>query len=198
MGFTSVLGYAHQLVRERVQPGDRVIDATIGNGHDTVFLAELVGKRGAVYGFDIQEAAIAGTIAAFERRQAARDHVSLILDSHSNMAAHIPASEHGKIAAVMFNLGFLPGGDPSVITETASTLAALRQALSLLRPRGIITAVLYPGHPGGDVEAKHVEAWAAELSPAEAQVLLYRFANKPQVPYIVALEKRNHPHDSSS
>jgi len=57
MGFPSVLTMAHRLAAERIQPGDAVIDATVGNGVDTAFLAKAVGPKGVVYGFDIQQAA---------------------------------------------------------------------------------------------------------------------------------------------
>lgn len=191
MGFVSVLGYAQQLVKERVQPGDHVIDATIGNGNDTLFLAELVGSRGLVYGFDIQQAAIDSTTERFAKASREMDQVQLILDSHANMASHIPQDKHGQLAAIMFNLGYLPGADESVITHTDSTLAALDAALTLLRPCGIITVVLYPGHDGGDSEANAVQKWAESLSPEACQVLMYRFANKHErAPYLLAIEKR--------
>jgi SAM-dependent methyltransferase len=191
MGFASVLSYAHQLVKERAHSGDRVIDATVGNGNDTLFLAELVGRRGIVYGFDIQQAAVENTRARIIAAGHRMEHIRLVLDSHAHMARHIPPEEHGRIAAVMFNLGYLPGADPSVITQAPSTIEALEAALGLLRPRGIITAVLYPGHEGGDAEAAAVEAWAGKLAKDTAQVLSYRFINgNPRSPYLIAIEKR--------
>lgn len=191
MGFASVLTYAQQLVRSYTQPGDRVIDATIGNGNDTLFLAELVGKRGMVYGFDIQREAIDNTTQRFARADRAMDNVRLILDSHDRMLDYIPAHEHERIAAIMFNLGYLPGADETVITTTSTTLSALRTALAILRPHGIVTAVLYPGHTGGDEEAAAVQAWAQSLPAAQYQVLSYRYLNKPsKAPYLLAIEKR--------
>jgi len=191
MGFVSVLGYAQQLVKERVQTGDQTIDATIGNGNDTLCLAELVGPRGLVYGFDVQKTAIENTRERFAKASRVIDHVRLILDSHANMATYIPEDKHGQIAAIMFNLGYLPGADESVITHTNSTLVALDAALALLRPRGIITVVLYPGHDGGDAEASAVQQWAESLPPELYQVLMYRFANKHErAPYLLAIEKR--------
>ncbi len=190
MGFVSVLSFAHQLVKERLHPGDRAIDATVGNGNDTLFLAELTGRQGLVYGFDIQQEALDRTRERFVRAGSGMDNVQLILDSHERMAEHIAPKDRGAIAAVMFNLGYLPGADTSIITTAASTIPALDAALSLLRPRGIMTIVLYPGHEGGDVEASAVEAWASALPQADAQVLCYRLLNKhARAPYLLAIEK---------
>ena len=184
------MGYAHQLVKERLHPGDRAIDATVGNGNDTLFLAEQAGRQGLVYGFDIQQGALDRTRERFTRSGRSMDNVQLILDSHARMAEHIAPVDHGRIAAAMFNLGYLPGADTSIITTAASTIPALNAALALLRPRGILTIVLYPGHEGGNAEASAVEAWASELPQTSAQVLCYKLLNKhARAPYLLAIEK---------
>jgi glyoxylase-like metal-dependent hydrolase (beta-lactamase superfamily II) len=91
----------------------------------------------------------------------------------------------------MFNLGYLPGGDPTVITQPSSTLTALDAAMRLLKPGGIITAVLYPGHDGGDAEADAVRDWACRLPRRAAHVISYRPLNHhARAPYLVAVEKR--------
>ncbi|QDY86106.1 methyltransferase domain-containing protein [Paenibacillus polymyxa] len=193
MGFLSVLSYAHQLVAARVQPGDTAIDATVGTGADTLFLAKAAGKRGRVYGFDIQQEAL-----DYARRRLEEDtspslaEVSLLLQGHEQMRESIPDWLHGKVAAVMFNLGYLPseGADPTVITHTDSTLVALEAALQLLRPRGILTAVLYPGHAGGREEAEAVLQWASALPVSSGQSIIYRQLQRDASPYIVAVEKK--------
>ncbi|MCQ6559041.1 class I SAM-dependent methyltransferase [Paenibacillus mendelii] len=192
MGFLSVLSMAHKLAAERVHSGDTVIDATCGNGVDTQFLAERVGPRGAVYAFDIQEQAIARTRERLESLEAADKlpRLRLVQGSHAAMKEHLASSEHGHIAAIMFNLGYLPGADPHVITLVDSSLEALKAAIVLLRSGGILTIVLYPGHEGGDTEASAVEAWAAALPQSVGQVLIYRMAQKPAAPYLIAIEKR--------
>lgn len=216
MGFLSVLSMAHKLVGERVSPGDTVVDATCGNGVDTTFLARLVGPRGLVYGFDIQPEALertrvrledgiranrapadaastAGTDAGRampDLGSADKQPVKLVLASHADMALHVDGSVRGRTAAVMFNLGYLPGADPSVITQPQSTVAALESALSLLRPGGIVTAVVYPGHAGGDLEADAVLRWASELPAPAGQAVLYRMAQKPESPFLIAVEKK--------
>lgn len=192
MGFLSVLSMAHKWIAERASSGDIVIDATAGGGVDTLALAELVGYKGIVYAFDIQQDALKRTKERLLTSSSEKlAEVKLILANHAQMAEWIDPLSAGKVAAVMFNLGYLPGSDDqSVITESATTIAALDAAIMLLRPGGIITCVLYPGHPGGAEEAATVEAWAAQLPQSVAQTVTYRQPQRPAAPYLVAAEKR--------
>ena len=194
MGFMSVLGMAQKLTAERVAPGDAVVDATCGGGVDTRFLAELVGPRGIVYAFDVQPEALERTRERLAPLGAGGrlPELRLVLGSHSLMAGRIDRALHGRLSAIMFNLGYLPGADTdkSVITRTETTIPALTAALALLRPGGIVTAALYPGHPGGGAEAAAVEAWAGALPWSDGQAVLYRMAQKPEAPYLVAVEKK--------
>jgi predicted methyltransferase len=193
MGFLSVLSMAHKWIAERTSPGDIVIDATAGGGVDTQALAALVGPNGTVYAFDIQQEALDRTyerLSAHEGGSKLPD-VKLVLENHARMADAVDPAIVGQVSAVMFNLGYLPGSsDLTIITEPASTLAALDAAIRLLRPGGIVTCVLYPGHPGGSEEAASVEAWAVQLPQSVAQAVTYRQSQRPTAPYLVALEKR--------
>ncbi|GGG04626.1 class I SAM-dependent methyltransferase [Paenibacillus abyssi] len=195
MGLLSVLSLAHRWVSERVSTGDIVIDATAGNGVDTLFLAEAVGPRGTVYAFDIQAQAIANTRHRLETvlgPKGTLPHLNLLQQSHDTLLQVLPPEQHGKVAAVLFNLGYLPdpAADHSLITKPDTTLEALHAALALLRPGGILTIVVYPGHPGGDEEADAVDSWASSLPSAIAQAAVYRMMQKPQAPYLIAVEKR--------
>ncbi len=146
--------HAHEVVAEVVRPGETAIDATAGNGHDTLHLARRVGERGKVIAFDVQPAAIESTRRRLEDAGVAQ-RVVLWCGSHSEMADRVAPG----VAAVMFNLGYLPGADHRVITRTGETLRALEAAAGLLRPGGVLTAVCYPGHAGGDEEASAVREW---------------------------------------
>lgn len=195
MGFLSVLSYAHKLVEERLGPGGRAIDGTVGTGADTLFLAKAAGPKGAVYGFDIQSEALRS---AEERLQRAREEgaklaaSTLLLESHAAMKQVLPSSLQGAVDAVMFNFGYYPGevSDKSIITLPDSSVAALAASLDMLRPGGIITAVLYPGHPGGELEAAAVEEWAASLPQRSAGAIVYRQLQRSTAPYVVAVEKK--------
>lgn len=191
MGFLSVLSFAHKLAGERIGPGDCVVDATVGGGNDTLFLARAVGPKGVVFGFDIQEEALARTQARFIREGVPTRQVRLLHESHEHMEAAIPREFHGASTAVMFNLGYLPGGNHRLITQASTTLPALEAALRLLRPGGIVTIVVYPGHEGGDTEAEAVADWSAKLDQRGYQTLTYRFANqRGGAPYLIAVEKK--------
>jgi predicted methyltransferase len=190
MGLPSVLIYAQQLIQSAVSGSDTVVDATVGNGMDTVFLAKCVGESGKVYGFDIQQEALDNTRQRITEEGLIPLNINLINESHANMLGSIPASEQGKIAAVMFNLGYLPGCDHQIITRPESTIPALEAAVQLLRKGGIITIVLYPGHPGGQEEAEQVSVWAAKLLQREYQVIHYQFLNqRNHPPYLIAVQK---------
>lgn len=193
MGFLSVLSFAHKLVSERLHPGDLAIDATAGTGADTLFLARTCGPQGHVYAFDIQKQALALTQARLEKEpQGSIAEVTLFHQSHSKMEMAIPDRCLGRCGAVMFNLGYLPaeGADSTLITTPESTIPALEAALRMLRPRGVLTVVLYPGHPGGDTEAAEVERWASSLPYLTGQSIIYRQLQRTDAPFLIAIDKK--------
>jgi len=150
---TRLTRLAHDAIRTRLVPGAFVVDATAGNGHDTLFLAEAVGPTGRVLAFDIQAAAIRATEARLEAHGCAAQ-VDLVEGCHSALAERLPAGR--PIRAAMFNLGYLPGSDKQAITRFASTRVALEACLGGLERQGIISVMAYRGHPGGDDEAQAV------------------------------------------
>jgi SAM-dependent methyltransferase len=175
----SLVKLAHNLINDKVKSGDIVIDATVGNGHDTAFLLDLVKPNGKVFGFDIQQDAIESARSALQEHSFSQC-LTLIHASHANMSELIPLAYHCKISSVMFNLGYLPGGDKRIITKSDSTLAALASASQLLSADGIITILAYPGHEGGEMEAEQVLNWCLALDPGQYQVK--RFENHPDNP----------------
>ena len=186
----SAVEYCHTMLRERLLPGDLAVDATAGNGHDTHFLAQLIGPEGKVFAFDVQPEAIAATQRLLQRWGVPEACYQLVGASHAEMAAHLPGDAEGRMAAVIFNLGYLPGGDKSVITRAETTLPAVRAALELLRPGGLLLLVLYPGHAGGAEEAQVLRDFASGLPPRQWQVTEYRTLNARNAPPVVlAVEK---------
>lgn len=175
---------AHLLMRQSLKPGDWVVDATVGNGRDTLLLAELVGSSGCVIGFDVQEVALA---AATERVDGL-PQVKLIHAGHENLAEHLPVDRHKRLAAVMFNLGYLPGASKEIMTRSETTLAALKQALTHLKMHGLVTLVLYPGHPGGEEEAEAVRSYAQQLPQAFAVTGYARINSLSPAPELIVIE----------
>ncbi len=184
-----VLTFAKAKVAEVVQPGEVVVDATLGNGHDMVHLAQCVGPAGHVYGFDVQAQALEATRHRLQT-QCPDVPVTLVEAGHETMG-EVLSELAGQVAAVMFNLGYLPGGDKSRTTRPETTLAALDQAMQLLRAQGILSIVKYLGHPGGSEEGDAVDVWAQQLDPDKAVVLSYKFINLPNTPpELLLVEKR--------
>ena len=153
---------AQGIVAEAIRPGDTVVDATAGNGHDTLFLSQSVGPRGTVFAIDVQADAIARTAAKLTA--SSQDNVTLIQGSHAKLSHLLPKQIRGTVAAIMFNLGYLPRGEKEITTKSATTLQALEQALLLLKPGGLLTIVAYTGHPAGYVETLAIEHWANTAS----------------------------------
>ncbi len=190
MHLDSVLAFAHAMQARAVPAGGVAIDATVGNGHDTLFLAQMVGPEGTVYGFDVQAAALQQTRERLSEAQVAVQ-VVLAQAGHEVMNQHIPAHHHGQAHGIMFNLGYLPGSDKQIITRPQTTLPALNVALELLAPQGLLSVVVYPGHEGGAEESQAVYQWASLLAPDDFRVATYRFINRcGQPPWLLLVEKR--------
>ena len=185
MAFPRATTMAHQLVGERLLPGDFTIDATAGNGHDTLFLAKAVGPTGHVLAIDIQESAIE---AARLRCAEYKDIIDFKVADHSNLRRWI----NRETGAVMFNLGYLPSSDKTIITQPESTLKAVVNALESLRNGGILTIAVYYGHPGGDVEAEAVSLFTQSLDQTRFTAIRYEFLNqKNNPPFLIAIERRD-------
>jgi predicted methyltransferase len=185
--FFNAVEFSHLLLKENIVLGDQVVDATAGNGHDTKFLADLVGSEGKVYSFDIQEKAIANTKNLLEKNDLAV-RAELFLDSHANLDKYL----NKKISSVIFNLGYLPGGNKEIITRSKSTITAVEKSIELLKKNGIIILVIYSGHPGGKEEKNKLLDYASNLDYKKFNVLNYKFLNQPgPPPQILAIKKRN-------
>jgi 16S rRNA C1402 N4-methylase RsmH len=189
MKLQRILPFAKHLLHTVIEEGDIVVDATIGNGHDTVFLAKLVGSEGHVYGFDIQEDAIINTINRLESEQLDK-HVTVVKKGHQHIKSTVPAQLHGTVAGAIFNLGYLPGGDKTIVTVPDTTISAIDQLLDIMKPEGVIVIVIYHGHEEGQIERDELMNYVNMIDPSVAHVLQYQFINKQNnPPYIVAIEK---------
>lgn len=179
--------FSHDIIKEAINEGDYAIDATLGNGHDTLFLAELVGTEGKVFGFDIQKDAIQSTKERLLENNLS-DRVELIHDGHENMLGHIP--EDQQVSAVMFNLGYLPKGDKNIVTKAETTVKAINQALSLLKTGGVLSIMVYYGHPGTNGEKEAVDELVREIPQDDYEVLSYKFVNQINNPPYLYMIKR--------
>lgn len=170
----------HELFDEYVHEGDHVIDATMGTGQDTLKLCQCVGDTGKVYAFDIQKEAVEKTEALL-RMHHIGEQAELICDSH----AHILNYVHEDIQAFVFNLGYLPNGDSSIVTKSDTTLEALQACLERLKSGGIGVVLAYWGHPGGSEEKNCVDKLLSELKPKKYDVLKVENHNRAHTPPIL-------------
>ncbi len=180
---------AHEAVRGAVHAGDIVIDATAGNGHDTLFLARLVGPEGRVIAFDIQEAALAATRVRLAEGKIAEGSVLLLRESHAGLDRHVT----GPVGAVMFNLGYLPGSDRTCTTTPGETVRALGAAWKALRAEGILSVVCYRGHPGGADETGAVIRFAQSRKADGASLTISGCEELHGGPCLVVLRKHERP-----
>ncbi|MCT8137253.1 methyltransferase domain-containing protein [Anaerobacillus sp. CMMVII] len=190
MNVLGILPFARQLLQNVVSKGDSVIDGTAGNGHDTLFLAQLVGEAGRVYAFDIQETAICKTKERLLEHNALTQ-VTLFQKGHQEANGLVPANVHGNLAGAIFNLGYLPGGDKSIVTTPETTLKAIHDIFLMLKKGGIIVLVVYHGHEEGKKEKAQLLDYVSNINQTDGHVLSYQFLNqKNNPPFIVAIEKR--------
>lgn len=173
---------AQKYVGEVLKEGDHAIDATVGNGKDTEFLARRVGENGKVYGFDIQDVAIEKTFKSLQEKNLAL-RVKFIKDGHENMLKYIEK----PVKAIMFNLGYLPGGNHKIITRPDTTVKAIDDGLKILLPGGLVSIICYYGHPGGIEEKDSVLNYVKALDAFKYTVLYYGYINKKNNPPILIL-----------
>ena len=168
----------HSWIRQKVSQGAFCIDATAGKGKDTALLAELAGVTGKVIAMDIQAEALASTKALLEKKSLS-ERVQLVLDSHANL--HVYAEE-ASVDCIVFNLGYLPGGDHSIATHAESTIEALEQSLRLLKPLGMIAMAIYHGGDTGFAERDAVLDWLKGVDHKQYTVMVTDFYNRPNHP----------------
>jgi predicted methyltransferase len=193
MKLERVIQYAQSLLKMSITEGDIAVDATAGNGHDTLFLANLVGDDGYVYAFDIQKEAVDATL--HRLLDNALEHRAIVLkDGHENVAKYVTK----PVAGAIFNLGYLPGSNHNLVTKPNTTIQALESLLKLLKVGGIIVLVIYHGHEGGKEERDGILHFVSNLPQKYIHVLRYEFINqKNDPPFIIALEKvKNIPMES--
>ncbi|QGU96779.1 methyltransferase domain-containing protein [Clostridium bovifaecis] len=180
------MNLAKAIAINKLRSGDTVIDATMGNGNDTVFLAGLVGKEGKVYSFDIQDIAIENTE---EKLKSANifSNVKLIHDGHENIDKYV----NEKVKLVMFNLGYLPSASHEITTKAETTITAIKKSLEVLDRDGVILLVIYHGHDNDKMERCAVEKLASNLDQKEYNVIRLEFINQMNnPPLLIAIEKR--------
>ena len=166
----------HFIINNYIENKKVAIDATLGNGHDTDFLSKNFNR---VYAFDIQKNAIDNY------KEKKKDNVVLINDSHSKFRNYI----NEEVQCIVYNLGFLPGGDKSITTSGIEVVETLKKACECLNSNGKIIVVCYPGFEAGMNESILVENYLKELSSKQFDVYSFKLLNRKNAPYIIGIEK---------
>ena len=183
--FNNAVSIAKYICENILEFGDIAVDCTLGKGHDTILLANLVGNEGKVISFDIQKEAI------YKTKEKLKDidykNITLINDGHENLDRYIQE----KVKLFIFNLGYLPGKDHNITTKAETTLKALKKALKLLDDNGIVLLVIYYGHENGKEEKAVLEEFTSELDQKAYNVMKNSFINQANdPPFLICIEKR--------
>ena len=176
--------WCHHFIRDHVKEGDFCIDATAGNGNDTQLLCELVGNTGKVLAFDVQEQAVSNTKERLQKLGLS-ERAEVILDSHANMDKY---AKPETVSCIVFNFGYLPGGDHNLATRAESSIEAIHAGLKLLKKGGIMSLCIYSG---GDSGFEEKDAILEELKMLDGKQYLviesiyYNRPNNPPIPILV-------------
>ena len=183
MKAVQITQWCAHFITDQVQPGDICIDATMGNGNDTILLSSLCKETGHVYAFDIQEQALAHTRQRLLDADAPQNY-TLLLESHTNMDHYVQPE---SVSCIVFNLGYLPGGDHTKATQASSSIEALTRSLSLLKKGGLISLCIYSGGDSGFEERDAVLSWLKNLDSHKYLVIRSDYYNRPNNPPIPVL-----------
>ncbi|MBQ9157165.1 MAG: class I SAM-dependent methyltransferase [Eubacterium sp.] len=200
--------WCHDRIRQMMPHPKNCTDASAGTGRDTLFLTEIADPAGIITAMDIQEEAIRQTAERLRKNNVSRQvdfvnfkpvmipelsdelkqeppvgyaSIQLICDSHENLNRYLPDKSQDLI---LFNLGYLPGGDHTLSTKAESTVTALNQSLQLLTPGGLLSVMIYSGGDSGFEEKEAVLGWARGLDPGRYLVFVEEFCNRPNNPPI--------------
>ncbi len=177
---SQITHWCHEIIRSQAQAGGLYIDATMGNGNDTLLLCELAGESGEVFAFDIQRQAIEATKTLLEEHHVTTN-CHLILDGHENMDYYVQESTADVIC---FNFGYLPGGDHEIATMASTSLIAIKKGLGLLKPGGMMSLCVYSGGDTGFEEKDCILNYLKELSAREYTVIVNQYFNRENNPPI--------------
>jgi ubiquinone/menaquinone biosynthesis C-methylase UbiE len=190
MNLTNHLNFAHACWSQTILPGDLVIDATCGNGHDTLFLAKvaLTDSSGTLFSIDIQSEAIesAKKLLKDQLDDKLMERVRFVHGSHETFPVGI---EPGSVSLIVYNLGYLPGGDKKKTTMTDTTINSLREAQKLVKKGGMISITCYPGHEEGMREEEALLDYCSQLKPWQWTCYHHKWVNRALAPSVIVITK---------
>ena len=180
---SNAVTYVKENVKKIIKEDWVVIDATVGNGHDTLFLRKQLSEKGKLYGFDVQKKAIELTKKRLMKNNC-YSGVKLIKDSHENFQKYID----GSVDLILYNLGYLPKGDKEITTESETTLNSVKAGMAMLNRGGVIFLTVYPGHLPGALELEVLSGYLKTINQKEYAVMkvdFFNYNNKPPVVFMI-------------
>lgn len=189
--FQSHIDLAHDLWKSILQPGDIAIDATCGNGNDTLVLSKvcLQNNTGKIYAIDIQDSAINKAQLLLQEHLSNEQmrNIHFIKKSHAEFPKDILEK---TVRAIVYNLGYLPGGNKTFTTQCETTLQSIHAALPLLKEGGIISITCYPGHPEGKKEENVLLNFLKVLKPNDWSSTHFQWVNRNNSPSLILIQYR--------
>lgn len=175
---SQVTHWCHEIIKSQAPKNGFYIDATMGNGYDTLMLCRLAGESGRVLAFDIQERALTSTDKLLTKN-GVRGRAKLILDGHEHMNRYAKTE---SADAICFNFGYLPGGDHKIATSPATSIEAVCQGLNILKHGGIMSLCIYSGGDTGFEEKEAILGFLKELPAQEYTVIVNEYYNRQNCP----------------
>lgn len=176
--------WCHEIIRSQAPMGGFYIDATMGNGNDTLLLCQLAGETGSVLAFDIQEQALHATEELLQKHGYGK-RARLVQEGHEHMDQYATACSADVIC---FNFGYLPGGDHQIATMAQTSLTAVEKGLEILKHGGMMSLCIYSGGDTGFEEKERILQYLKGLPAKEYAVILntyYNRKNHPPIPVFV-------------
>lgn len=183
-----ITSFVHNYWKKFLLNDPLVIDATLGNGKDTLALAQILQGKGKIFGYDIQESALRSTRALLERSLTQNELYNVFLKRSSHEFFW-----ESKADLIVYNLGYLPGGDKKITTRAETTVKSLQSALKIVTRA--ISVLCYTGHEEGKHEYEALLSFFNNLSPREFTVCQHSWINRNEAPIFFWCEKHNSSKD---
>ncbi len=172
--------YVRRQIDLFAESNTNIIDATCGNGNDSLYLASKYPSS-KIVGFDIQEQAINNSI----EKCSAHTNTKFVLDSHANVDKYVT----DNVSLAIFNLGYLPRADRNITTKADSTILCIEKILKMLNPGGAIILTMYRGETNV-LETAEVLKFVKTINKDFYIVSMYDLINLNGNPFNVIIERK--------
>lgn len=178
----SMVAISHDFLKPALHKQARAIDATLGQGQDTLFF--LKARAARIAAFEVQ-----ADVAARTMERIGSSKVQVYLTGHEHMQESLPSDWVENTDAILFNFGYCPHENPQIQTRPKTSLEAVQQALTMLKVKGRMALVFYP-HEDWEEESALIEDFLMTLDPHVFAIQKVIQLNAKKAPFVVCLEKK--------